>query len=222
MVDIFEKKSIVDIIPDKIQVYAEKFSDPEDPLLEAINKETLSSHPHAHMLSGHLQGRFLAIVSKMLRPQYILEIGTFTGYSALCLAEGLTPAGKLHTIELREEDAQTARQNFNRSNQADRIILHTGNALEIIPTLEPVWDLVFIDADKVSYQAYYDLVIPKMRSGGVILADNVLFHGQVVEDPITGKNAKAIHEFNQFLRNDDRVEKVIITLRDGLMMIRKK
>lgn len=205
-----------------VQAYAEKYSDPEDDLLKEISEQTLRDHPHAHMLSGHLQGKFLQFISRIIQPVNILEIGTFTGYSALCLASGLKDGGKLHTIELREQDAETSRKNFNRSNHADKIILHVGNALEIIPRLDYDWDLVFIDADKVNYQSYYSLVLPGVRSGGIILADNVLFHGQVVEEPVTGKNAKAMHEFNQFLSKDDTVEKVIITLRDGLMLIRKK
>ncbi len=210
------------IIPDLIQSYAEQYSQQESDLLRQIHEQTVREHPHAHMLSGHLQGQFLAMMSKIIAPANILEIGTFTGYSAICLAEGLNENGKLHTIELREADAQLARQNFDRSIHADKIILHIGNALEIVPTLNIDWDLVFIDADKVSYQSYYELVLPKVRSGGVILADNVLFHGQVVEQPVTGKNARAIHDFNQFVSRDESVEKVIVTLRDGLMLIRKK
>jgi predicted O-methyltransferase YrrM len=138
------------------------------------------------------------------------------------MAPGLAEGGEIHTIEMRGEDAERARQNFNRSNQGDRIILHIGNALEIIPSLDQTWDLVFIDADKVSYELYYQMVLPKVRAGGVILADNVLFHGQVVEDPVKGKNAKAMHAFNQMVSADQRVEKMILTLRDGLMLIRKK
>lgn len=212
----------MEIIPELVQAYAEKYSDPEDLLLKEINDHTVRDHPHAHMLSGHLQGKFLQIISKILQPVNILEIGTFTGYSAICLASGLKEGGRLHTIELREQDAETSRKNFHRSIHGEKIILHVGNALEIVPRLDFDWDLVFIDADKVNYQSYYSLVLPRVRSGGIILADNVLFHGQVVEEPVTGKNAKAMHEFNQFLSKDDSVEKVIITLRDGLMLIRKK
>ncbi len=205
-----------------VQAYAERFSSKEDDLLREAALQTISSHPRAHMLSGHLQGKFLEIFSAVCQPEYVLEIGTFTGYSALCLVKGVKEGGKLHTIELREEDAATARSNFERSNYREKIILHVGNALQVIPTLKEQWDLVFIDADKTGYLDYYELVLPRLRSGGVILADNVLFHGQVLEEPVTGKNAKAIKAFNEHVVNDRRVENVLLTIRDGLMLIRKK
>ena len=204
-----------------IAAYAGNYTSAPDALLRQIEEDT-RTHPQAHMLSGHIQGKFLEILSVLLQPEKILEIGTFTGYSALCMARGLKSDGKLHTIELREEEAQTARNNFNHSNYKDRIILHTGNALKIIPELDETWDLVFIDADKTGYLDYYRLILPKLRHGGVILADNVLFHGQVLEQPITGKNAKAIQEFNEYINSDDSVEQVFLTIRDGLMLIRKK
>ena len=212
----------MEVINAAVQAYAEKFSDAPDEVLLAIEAETLASHPQAHMLSGRLQGKFLQFISTILQPTYILEIGTFTGYSAICLAKGLKGGGMVHTIEVREAEALVARANFNRSGDRDRIILHLGNALAIIPTLPFTWDLVFIDADKVNYTAYYELVLPRLRKGGVILADNVLFHGQVLEEPIAGKNAKAIHAFNETVSRDERVDKVMVTLRDGLMLIRKK
>jgi len=212
----------LEVINAAVQAYAEKFSDAPDEVLLAIEAETLASHPQAHMLSGRLQGKFLQFISTILQPTYILEIGTFTGYSAICLAKGLKGGGMVHTIEVREAEALVARANFNRSGDRDRIILHLGNALAIIPTLPFTWDLVFIDADKVNYTAYYELVLPRLRKGGVILADNVLFHGQVLEEPIAGKNAKAIHAFNETVSRDERVDKVMVTLRDGLMLIRKK
>lgn len=174
------------------------------------------------MLSGHVQGKFLQFISEILRPQRILEIGTYTGYSAICLAKGLQPGGKLHTIEIREEDAKAARENFNEANVTDKIILHLGNALAIIPELTEEWDLVFIDADKTGYIQYYNLVLPRLRKGGIILADNVLFHGKVLEEKITGKSAKAIQSFNEYVSRDDSVEKVLLTIRDGLFMIIKK
>lgn len=212
----------MNIVEPLVEAYAASFSDPESDLLKEVHLQTLAEHARGHMISGHLQGQFLQFICNILRPLKVLEIGTFTGYSALCMVQGLSEGGEIHTIEMREEDAARAKENFNRSIQGDRIILHIGNALEIIPTLEQTWDLVFIDADKVSYELYYQMVLPKVRSGGVILADNVLFHGQVVEDPVKGKNAKAMHAFNQMVSADQRVEKMILTLRDGLMLIRKK
>lgn len=210
------------IIDPQAEAYASQFTSAEEALLQEIAASTQAVHPHAHMLSGHVQGKFLEMISSLVQPRRILEIGTFTGYSALCLAKGLLNDGKLHTIELREQDATLARANFSRSNAAGKIILHEGNALDIIPQLRETWDLVFIDADKVNYINYYQLVFPMVRSGGVILADNVLFHGQVLEEPVTGKNAKAIQAFNEYIQQDGSVDKVLLTIRDGLLMIRKK
>lgn len=205
-----------------VELYAHQHTSPGDPLLEEVARTTEATHPHAHMMSSRLQGKFLEIFSILLRPSRILEIGTFTGFSALCMVKGLKEGGKLHTIELRDEDSGTARGYFNRSNFPDRIILHTGNALKVIPELHETWDLVFIDADKTGYLEYYNLILPKVRNGGVILADNVLFHGEVLSVPITGKNAKAIRDFNEYVKKDERVEHVLIPMRDGLMLIRKK
>lgn len=211
----------MDLVHPLAEAYAEKFTSTEDGLLHQINLQT-QSHAHPHMLSGHVQGKFLELISTILQPRRILEIGTFTGYSALCLAKGLTPDGQLHTIELREEDAALSRQNFNLSDAKDKIILHTGNALDIIPSLNEVWDLVFIDADKTGYTEYYKLVLPRVRKGGLILADNVLFHGEVLEEPQKGKNAKAVQAFNDYIQQDQSTEKVLLTIRDGLMMMVKK
>lgn len=173
------------------------------------------------MLSGHLQGKLLEMISRMIRPRRILEIGTFTGYSALCLAKGLTEDGQLHTIELREEDAATAKAYFDRSPFAARITLHTGNASDIIPLLNETWDLVFIDADKTSYIKYFTLVLPQVRQNGFILADNIFFHGQVLEEEVKNKSAKAIVAFNEFIREREDIDKLILTVRDGLYLIRK-
>lgn len=211
----------MDIINPLAQQYAERYSTPEDPLLKEVAAETAQTHDDFHMLSGHLQGKFLELLSRMVQPKRILEVGTFTGYSAICLAKGLLKDGKLHTIELREADADTASANFQRANLSDKIILHRGNALSIIPMLDEEWDLVFIDADKPNYLAYYELILPSVKPGGIILADNVLFHGQVLELPVKGKNAKAIQEFNEYLDQDNRVENVLLTIRDGLLLIRK-
>jgi predicted O-methyltransferase YrrM len=211
----------MDLIHPLVQTYAEKYTSPADGLLQQINQQT-QAHPQAHMLSGHIQGKLLELLSLLLKPRRILEIGSFTGYSALCLAKGLAIGGKLHTIELREEDAAVAQQNFNLSDANDKIILHTGNALEIIPNLEEEWDMVFIDADKTGYIDYYKIVLPRLKKGGVILADNVFFHGEVLQPELKGKNAKAIQAFNEYIGQDDSVEQVLLTVRDGLMLIFKK
>ncbi len=204
------------------EVYAGRFTSPENKLLAEINAQTMQNHPHAHMLSGHVQGQFLSFISNILRPKYVLEIGTFTGYSALCLAEGMAADGELHTLEIREEDSATSLVNFSKSERNKQIHLHLGDAREIIPTLDYAWDLVFIDADKVSYIDYYELVLPRLSAGGIILADNVLFHGEVLNEPVTGKNAKAIQAFNEHVMSDPRTEQVLVTIRDGILLIKKK
>lgn len=204
------------------QAYAEAHSTPEDPLLAAIAAHTRAHHAHAHMVSGHLQGLFLTMVSRMLRPRRILEVGTFTGYSALCLAEGLRPDGILHTLERREADARTAAAFFARSAYADRIRLHLGEALDILPTLSTAWDLVFLDADKTEYIQQYEAILPDLRPGGLLIADNVLFHGHVLEAPIRNRNAAAIDAFNRHVAADARVENAMLTIRDGWLLVRKK
>jgi predicted O-methyltransferase YrrM len=210
----------MDLINKTAEDYAQNFSTKEDTLLAKIAAFAMK-HPQAIMLSGHVQGKILETISSLLRPKRILEVGTFVGYSAVCLAKGLHPEGMLHTIELREEDAQTARNFFSKSLQNNKIVLHVGNALEIIPTLQEEWDIVFIDADKVGYIDYYELTLPQVKPNGLIIADNVLFHGEVLEQNIKGKNAKAIHAFNEHIAKDKRVEQVMLTVRDGLFLIRK-
>ncbi len=212
----------MDIISEKASAYIEKNTSTFDGLLQQIIDETNSSHPHAHMMSGAVQGRFLQMISSMVKPQKVLEIGTFTGFSALCLTSGLQPNGMLHTIEIREEDAAVAKNNFDKSEYATQIKLHLGNAKEIIPTLAENWDLIFIDADKTSYIDYYELTLPLLHKGAFMLVDNVLFHGQVLEDNIAGKNAKAIYAFNEHVANDLRTEQVILSVRDGITLIQKK
>lgn len=211
----------MELIDPLVQSYAERFSSEEDGLLKEINAWTLQHHTEYQMLSGHLQGKVLEMISWMVRPRRILEIGTFTGYSALCLAKGLTDDGQLHTIELREEDSATARGFFNHSSLVGRIILHTGNALDIIPVLDETWDLVFIDADKPAYIEYFNLVLPKVRKNGFILADNIFFHGEALEDNPKGKNAKGIRAFTEYIKERKDIEKCILTLRDGLYLVRK-
>lgn len=204
------------------EVYASNYSTAEDAVLKQIADETRAAHADPQMLSGHLQGQFLEIISKLIQPKRILEIGTMVGYSSICLAKGLAKDGVLHTIELREEDAAIAHSNFEKAGIAGRIQLHVGNAKEIIPQLQEEWDLVFLDADKTGYKTYYHLVKPRLKQGGMILADNVLFHGEVLKEEIKGKNAIAIQLFNEMVAADDEVEKMLLTLRDGLFLIRKK
>ncbi len=211
----------MDIINAAVQQYSEKYTSAEDKLLKEVFDFTLRNHPKHHMISGPLQGKFLEMVSFMIKPERILEIGTFTGYSALCLAKGLEDGGLLHTIELREEDANAAKSFFEQSFFKEKIILHVGDALEIVGKLDDTWDLVFIDADKENYISYFNLVLPKVKQNGFILADNVLFHGEVLEKEVKGKSAKAIQAFNDFLLTRTDIEKCLLPLRDGLMLIRK-
>jgi predicted O-methyltransferase YrrM len=216
-----KKSSNLELIHPLVQGYAEKYTSAEEALVKEINEYTMQHHPEAVMLSGHLQGKVLEMISCMIQPRRILEIGTFTGYSGLCLAKGLAEDGELHTIELRQEDAQRARAYFDRSQFASRIISHTGNALTIIPELDQTWDLVFIDADKPAYIEYFNLVFPRLRKNGFILADNIFFHGQVLEEPVKGKSAVGIKAFNDFINTSTGIEKVVLTVRDGLYLIRK-
>ncbi|HEU4472384.1 MAG TPA: O-methyltransferase [Flavisolibacter sp.] len=211
----------MDIVNPLAQQYAERYTTAEDGLLAEVAAFTVSNHSKAHMLSGHLQGKLLEMISAMVRPLRILEIGTFTGYSALCLAKGLEPGGLLHTVELRQPDAAAARAFFDRSFYREQIILHIGDALEIVGELDESWDLVFIDADKENYIRYFNLVLPKLKPKGFILADNVLFHGQVLEQEIRGKSAKAIQAFNEYVNARGDVERLLLPVRDGLMILRK-
>jgi caffeoyl-CoA O-methyltransferase len=211
---------MTELVNIKAEQYSEKFTSPLDTFSEEIARDTYAQHPHAHMLSGHVQGVFLEMISRMIKPGRILEIGTFTGFSALCLAKGLQENGMLHTIEIREEDAATSQANFDKAGVTN-IHLHIGDARAIIPTLNEAWDIVFIDADKVSYIDYYELTLPLIKPGGYILADNVLFHGQILEEEVKGKNALTIQAFNEHVAKDQRVQQVLLTVRDGLMLIRK-
>jgi predicted O-methyltransferase YrrM len=209
------------LINNEAERYVARFTSEEDELLASIADYTNSFHPQAQMLSGHVQGRFLSMISCLVHPERILEIGTFMGYSALCLAEGLQPNGKLYTIEIREDDAARAREYFSKSLYNNKIVLHTGNAIELIPTFKEQWDIVFIDADKIGYIDYYELTLPFVKPNGLIIADNVLFHGEVLDKNITGKNAIAIDRFNRHISQDKRVRQVLLTVRDGISLIRK-
>ena len=206
---------------DKINSYAEAHTSPDSDLLKALERETHLKTLAPRMLSGHLQGRFLSLISHLMQPTRVLEIGTFTGYSALCLAEGLADDGILYALEANDELAYLIKQSVEKSPSPDKIKLLIGNALEIIPDLNETFDLVFIDAGKRDYPIYYDLVIDKVRSGGLIIADNILWSGKVVEDK-KDVDTQIIDTFNKKIHADERVENILLPLRDGLMMARKK
>jgi caffeoyl-CoA O-methyltransferase len=206
-----------------INAYAEAMTSPEVPALAALNRETHLKVESPIMLSGHLQGAVLAMMSRMIRPSRILEIGTYTGYSAICLADGLVEGGILHTIDINEELADMWQQYWTEADVIDKIIPHVGNAISIIGSLTDTWDIVFIDADKVNYGCYYDLVIDKVRPRGFIFADNVLYHAEVILPAAEqSRNAKAMHAFNEKIKEDDRVVQVLLPIRDGILAIQKK
>jgi predicted O-methyltransferase YrrM len=210
------------LINEQIESYCESHTTSESDLLYSLNRETHLKILRPRMLSGQLQGRFLAMISKMLKPENILEIGTYTGYTALCLAEGLQPHGALHTIEVDEELENIITKHFNQSVHKEKLHLHIGNALEIIPALNKIWDLVFIDAEKTEYLQYYEMVFPYIKKGGFIIADNVLWNGKVTEDVAKHDiDTQAIMKFNNYIQNDPRVENVLLPLRDGIMLIEK-
>lgn len=206
-----------------IEEYILNHSDSEDPILAELNRETNLKVLRPRMLSGHLQGKILEMISKMIQPEKILELGTYTGYSAICLAKGLKENGKLHTIEINDELEDIITKYFEKAELTDKIKLHFGDARSIIPEIKEKFDLVFIDADKREYLDYYNLVLDFVKPGGFIFADNVLWSGKVIElEEPDDEYTKGIFDFNKFLKNDDRVEKVILPLRDGLTLIRKK
>ena len=210
-------------LPENIDEYIVAHSQPEPQHLEKLNRETNQKVMQPRMLSGHYQGRVLSLLSKMKNPRSILEIGTYTGYSALCLAEGLKEHGILHTIDINEELEDFQKKHFQASPYSDRIVQHIGDATEIIPNIEENFDLVFIDADKPNYPKYFELIIDKMKSGGIILSDNVLWSGKVVEElKKDDLSTKALLEYNALLNEDPRVETVILPIRDGLTLSRVK
>jgi predicted O-methyltransferase YrrM len=211
------------MIDPRLEEYIENHTTQEPELLYELRRRTFLHTPYPRMLSGHVQGQFLSMISRMIRPEKILEIGTFTGYSAICLAGGLAPGGVLHTLEADPAYAAIAREYFKKAGLEDRIVLHDGDAMEIIQQLNETFDLVFIDAAKEQYVDYYHAVFDKVKPGGFILADNALWDGRVLEgDNAKDPETRGIIRFNEEVRNDQRVENVILSVRDGLMLIRKR
>lgn len=208
-------------LSETLENYVAQHSQDEPEVLRELARETHLKVLQPRMLSGHFQGRVLSLLSKLVRPKHILEIGTYTGYSAICLAEGLQPNGQLQTIDVNEELVSLQRKYFEKSGFGELIIQHLGDAQKIIPSLNFSFDLVFIDADKENYSNYFDLVLPKMNNGGLILSDNVLWSGKVVE-PVkpTDKSTLALLEYNKKLKEDPRIETVLLPIRDGLMVSR--
>jgi caffeoyl-CoA O-methyltransferase len=210
----------MEFLPDDIADYIEAHTAGESDLLKKINRETHAKILKPRMLSGQLQGRYLSMISHLLKPKNILEIGTYTGYSAICLAEGLAEDGKLITIDINEELETRVRDYFEQAGLSKKVEYRIGNALTIIPTLEQQFDLVFIDADKENYSRYYDLIFDKVKVGGIILADNVLWSGKITMSK-PDKDTGALLEFNAKVNDDTRVENVLLPVRDGIMMARK-
>lgn len=208
---------------EELENYMREHTDPEDQLLHGLNRETHAKILHPRMISGHLQGKLLTLISKMIQPEVAVEVGTFTGYASICLARGLKPGGVLHTIEINDELIEFASKYFLKAGLSTKIQQHVGDAREILSKIRGPVDLVFIDGDKDQYLSYYNMIFPNMKPGGIILADNVLWSGKVLERTSENdKYTKGIKEFNTFIKNDERVEKVIIPIRDGLTLIRKK
>ena len=208
-------------ISQELEDYIEQHSQNEPELLVQLNRETYQKVLQPRMLSGHFQGRVLSMLSKLIRPLTILEIGTYTGYSALCLCEGMQEGGVLHTIDIKEELVDFQRKYFDKSVWGNQIHQHLGDALDVIPTLNLKFDLVFIDADKENYIHYFHLIVPMMNKGGIILSDNVLWSGKVIEEVKDNDlTTKILLEYNQLLKNDARVETVLLPIRDGLTVSR--
>jgi caffeoyl-CoA O-methyltransferase len=206
----------------KLEQYLLNHISPEDPVLEDLYRQTHIRFVNPNMATGHMQGKFLEMISIMIRPETILEIGTFTGYSAICLSRGLKPGGKLITIELNDELSDFSHSYFCRAGVESKITQLSGNALDIIPGLDLMFDLVFIDGDKREYIEYYKLIIGKLNPGGFIIADNVLWGGKVLEKETNDPQTRGVIEFNDMIIKETGIEEVIIPLRDGLMLIRKK
>ncbi len=212
----------MELLSEALSQYVEAHTSPESDLLNELNRETNAKILMPRMLSGHLQGQFLRMISHMVQPEQILEIGTYTGYSAICLASGLKTNGCLHTIDINDELSPMVNRYISKANLTGKIKTYTGNALEIIPMLNETFDLVFIDADKINYTNYYDLVFDKVSPGGYLLADNVLWSGKVIDKESDMDNdTKAIVAFNKKIHADKRIQHVLLPIRDGLMLIRK-
>ncbi len=213
---------MMEILSPKLSAYAEAHTSPESDVLNELNRETNSKVLMPRMLSGHLQGQLLSMLSNMIRPKQILEIGTYTGYSAICLASGLQDGGYLHTIDINDELAPMVNRYIRKANYADKIKTYTGDALAIIPLMKETFDLVFIDADKINYSNYYDLVFDQVRKGGFVFADNVLWDGKVLEpESKMDADTRAIVAFNKKMVRDKRVRHILLPVRDGLMIVKK-
>ncbi len=210
----------MNLLTEKLENYIAQHSSPEEDLLQKLSRETHLKVQMPQMLSGHVQGQLLSLLSQMIQPKRVLEIGTFTGYSAICLAQGLTDDGLLYTIDINEELSPMVSNYFAEAGLTTKTKLLTGNALELIPTLNETWDLVFIDADKINYANYYDLVFNQVRKGGYIIADNVLWSGKVVDEK-KDKDTLAIDAYNKKVQADVRVKNVILSVRDGLNIAQK-
>ena len=207
------------MIPEDLELYCELHSSPEFPFLAELNRETHLTQVYPRMLSGQMQGNLLRLICRMINPELVLEIGTFTGYSAINLALGCQ--GTVHTIEVNPELENIIRRYIKEAGVENRVVLHVGEALKVIPDLNQVWDLVFIDADKPNYLNYYHMVFPMVRQGGWIIADNALWDGRVLSADTTDKDTLGIAEYNEFVQNDERVENLLLPFRDGLMIARK-
>ncbi len=213
----------MDFLPKEIEDYVSKFTENESEILKELNHETWEKVLIPRMLSGHIQGRILSMLSHMIHPKSILEIGTYTGYSAICFAEGLAENGKIHTIDINEELEPMVNKYIEKSNLKDTIINYVGNAIDIIPTINEKFDLVFIDADKTNYCNYFDLVFDKVKTGGYIIADNVLWSGKVTENYNTlDPDTQSLIDYSKKMEEDNRVQNVLFPVRDGLMVVRKK
>jgi len=206
----------------EILQYAENLTSNEPPILYQLRRETHLKTLYPRMVSGPYQGRLLAMIAQLIQPSSILEIGTYTGYSCICMSEGLRDGGVITSIEMDAELSHLIFPALEKAQIKDRVKIHFGKALDILPTLNDTFDMVFIDADKQNYVSYYQIVLPRVKAGGIILADNVLWHGKVLDEVYQDKESKGLREFNEFVAADEQVEQILLPIRDGLMMIRKK